>query len=168
MELVDIVSKDNRVISKTTKQKAHKKGLLHRTILAHVRDSKGRWLLVKQSSNRQDAGQYVSPVGGHIKAGETHAEALKRETFEELGFKNFKNKFVKKFIFNRFVLNRQENHYMMFYEVYTDELPILNYESESYKYFTEEELKEDLRENPKLFGSSFHHLVGIAYRYLIK
>lgn len=66
-ERVDIVDEQDNVLYQTTKQEAHKKGLLHRTVISEVKDSKGRWILVKQSSDRQDAGQYVSPVGGHIK-----------------------------------------------------------------------------------------------------
>jgi len=166
MEPVDIVDKDNKIITKTSKQKAHRESLLHRTILAEVRDSKGRWLLVKQSNKRQDAGQFVSPVGGHIKAGESEINALKREAKEELGLKNFKHKFVKRFIFNRFVLNRQENHYFILYEIYSDVIPILNHESESCRYFTEEEIKEKLKKHPEVFGNAFHEVVQNAYPYL--
>jgi hypothetical protein len=32
----------------------------------------------KQAGDRQDAEKYVSPIGGHIKAGESEIEVLKR------------------------------------------------------------------------------------------
>src|SRR3990167_3107395 len=83
-EQVDIVNEKDEVLYNTTKQEAHEKGLLHRTVIAEVVDSKGKWLLVKQASNKQDAGQYVSPVGGHAQAGESTDEAIKREALEEL------------------------------------------------------------------------------------
>jgi len=35
--------------------------------------------MVKQASDKQDAGQYVSPVGGHVTSGETDIEALKEK-----------------------------------------------------------------------------------------
>src|SRR3989344_4262031 len=100
-EKVDIVDKNLKVLSHTTKKDAHEKGLLHKTVIAEVTDSKGRFLLVKQASDRQDAGQYVSPVGGHFRSGESDEDALKREAFEELGIKNFEFEYLGKVIFNR-------------------------------------------------------------------
>src|SRR5687767_9284467 len=88
-ELVDIVDSECTVLSCATKSEAHQKGLLHRTVIAEVRDSKGNWILVQQSADRQDAGQYVSPVGGHVRAGESDEDALKRETLEEIGLTDF-------------------------------------------------------------------------------
>lgn len=165
-ERVDIVDEQDNVLYQTTKQEAHKKGLLHRTVISEVKDSKGRWILVKQSSDRQDAGQYVSPVGGHIKAGETEVEALQREGLEEMGIKDFDHKFVGKAIYNRFVLNRQENHYFIVYEIFSDQKPKLNHESESYKAFTKEELKARLKEYPQEFGAAFHFVVKTFYSEL--
>lgn len=158
-ERVDIVDNLDRVMYSTTKEEAHEKGLLHRTVIAEVRDSKRRWLFIKQSADRQDAGRYVSPVGGHVKTGETEDNALKRETFEELGLKDFKYRPVGKVIFNRFVVGRQENHYFILYEIDSNAMPVLNHESESYTYFTSRELAKQLKENPRQFGDAFHVLV---------
>lgn len=166
-EDVDIIDEENIVVGKTTKQEAHAKGALHRTAMAHVKDTKGRWLFVKQSSGRQDAGQYVLPMGGHVKAGETEEEALKRETLEELGLKDFKHRYIGKAIYNRYVLNRQENHYLILYEVISDAKPILNHESESYIYFTEEELKTELKHHPEHFGGAFHFVVKPFFPFLL-
>ena len=88
-EQVDIVNENNEVIGQADKSEAHQKGLLHRTVISEVINSTGEWLLVKQASDRQDPGQYVSPVGGHMRAGESEISALLREAEEELGIKNF-------------------------------------------------------------------------------
>jgi len=88
-ELIDIVTAENVVSGQAMKSVAHVQGLLHRTILAEIINSKGEWMLVKQSGDRQDPGQYVSPIGGHIRAGEAEDEALKRETLEEVGYTDF-------------------------------------------------------------------------------
>jgi len=159
-ELMDIVDKNENFIEIVSKKEAHRKGLLHKTVISEVIDSEGRWLLVKQSKDKQDAGQYVSPVGGHVTSGETDIEALKREANEELGLsEDFKFELVGKKIFNRFVVGRQENHLFIVYKIYSDQEPTINEESESCKYFTEEEMKKELKENPKLFGDAFHFVV---------
>ena len=75
-EQVDIVNEQDEVLYSTSKQKAHEKGLLHRTVIAEVVDSKGNFLLVKQSFLKQDSGQFVSPVGGHVQAGESTDQAI--------------------------------------------------------------------------------------------
>lgn len=159
-ELIDIIDESENKIKTTTKREAHAKGLLHKTVISEVIDSKGRWLFVKQASDRQDAGQYVSPVGGHVASGETDEEALKREAFEELGLEgDYKYEFAGKAIFNRNVLGRQENHYFIVFKIYSDAEPRLNYESESFRYFTPDELCKELKEHPGHFGDAFHFVV---------
>ena len=81
-EIVDVVDGKDRVLYQTSKQDAHDKGLLHRTVISEIRDSKGNWILVRQAKDRQDAGQYVSPVGGHVRA---HRKFSGAELKEELG-----------------------------------------------------------------------------------
>jgi isopentenyl-diphosphate Delta-isomerase len=168
-ELVDIVDESGNFIEVITKQEAHKKGLLHKTVIGQVINSKGLWLLARQAKDRQDAGQYVAPVGGHVTAGETEIDALKREANEEIGFKeNFKYEFISKGIFNRYVLGRQENHFFVIYKIFSDEEPIPGPEDDGYRYFTEKELKKELKENPKLFGDAFHFGVKACFPHLIK
>lgn len=166
-EMVDIVDETDNVLYSVSKREAHKKGFLHRTVISEVKDSNGRWMLVRQASDRQDAGQFVSPIGGHVMAGESEDDALKREAEEELGFKDIKLKLVGKVVFNRNVRNRQENHYFILYEVDSDEKPQLNHESVEYKYFTDEELKTALKETPEEFGDAFKFLVKTFYPYLL-
>lgn len=167
-EYVDVVNENDEVLYAISKQDAHTKGLLHRTVIAEVIDSKGAWTLVKQASNRQDALQYVSPVGGHVSAGETEDDALKREAYEEMGLQseNFTYKQIGKAIFNRTVLNRYENHLFILYEITTDQTPVLNHESIDYKVFQIEELKQEIQKHPQIFGAAFHFVVNTFYKSL--
>jgi isopentenyl-diphosphate delta-isomerase len=165
-EEVDVVDENDQVLYSTTKSDAHKKGLLHRTVIAEVRDSKGHWIMVEQASDRQDAGQLVSPVGGHVKAGETEEEALGREALEEIGIKDFDYELVGKVIYRRTVLGRDENHYFILYEIHSDHKLTPGVEAVGFTTFTEDELKQAIKDTPDRFGAAFYPLVDKFYPQL--
>jgi len=158
-ELVDVVDERGNFIKVIAKKEAHSLGLLHKTVISVVLDTKGRYLLVQPKAGRQDALQYVNPIGGHVAHGETDLEAMKREGSEELGLPlDQEYELLGMAVFNRFVIGRQENHLFIIYKTISDQEPILDYEHEDlgHKYFTEEELKIALKQNPDLFGEAFH------------
>lgn len=163
MELVDIVDKNLSILYTLSKQEAHEKGLLHKCVIAEVINSKGQMMLVKPYSHKQDAGQYVSPVGGHVSAGESNENALKREVKEEIGMSKFTYKEIGKGIFDRHVLGRHENHYFILYEIFTDETPALGDEAEFYEWFTKKELKSQIKNNPRVFGEAFYFILQRFY-----
>ena len=163
MEQVDIVDEQDNVLYSTSKQEAHEKGLLHRCIVSEIKDSHGHWLLVKQAADRQDAGQYVSPVGGHVQAGESVEAALRREAMEEVGLKDFKYTYTGKKIFNRDVIGRHENHYFIMYEIHSDEKLVLNHKSVGYEAFTDEQLRQELKNKPEKFGIAFKFVLEHFY-----
>lgn len=166
-EQVDVVDEQGTVIRSVSKRTAHEQGLLHKTVISEIIDSQGRWLMVRQSSDRQDAGQYVSPVGGHVGAGESDDDALKREAEEEVGLGGeFRYELVGKAVYERHVIGRHENHLFVVYKIFSDTAPVLNHESESCRYFTEQELKEELQAHPELFGAAFHFVVGSFFSNL--
>ena len=162
-EQVDVVDEVNNVLYQTSKFEAHKKGLLHRTVIAGIKTSDGKRLLVKQTSHKQDAGQYVSPVGGHVTSGETEDEALKREAKEEVGIENFKYKLIGKKIYQRKVLNRNENHYFIYYEIIWDGKIQFNDEIERVDYFQKAELEEEIKSNPEKFGAAYKFIYENFY-----
>jgi len=166
MEKVDIVDENLNILYSTDKQEAHDKGLLHPTVIAEIINSKGEWLLVKQARHKQDPGQFVSPVGGHVTSGESFEDSLKREAMEEVGLKDFKFKLIGKKIYKRNWEKGIENHYFIVYEIYSDNTPILNDESVDYKRFKIEDLKKQLKESPDLFGNAFHFVVKNIYQSL--
>lgn len=168
MEKVDIVDENLKVLYSIDKQEAHDKELLHPTIVAEVINSKGEWLLVKQAGHKQDPGQFVSPVGGHVGSGENFDVALKREALEEVGLKDFKFKFVDKKIYKRKWTKGIENHYFLVYEIYSDVEPTLNDESVGYRRFKLDELKEILKSEPEIFGYAFHFVVRNFYSSLFR
>ena len=167
MEIVDVVDDSLNILYQVSKTQAHEKGLLHKCVIAEIIDSKGKIMLIKPYSHKQDAGQYISPVGGHVTSGETNEDALKREVKEEVGISNFTYKLKGKAIFNRHVLGRHENHYFIVYEVFTDEKPKLGDEAEFYKYFTKPNLKREIKNNKDDFGAAYFFVVNNFYKDLL-
>lgn len=162
-ELVDIIDNQNNAMSTVPKSIAHRVGLLHRTVIAELKNSKGEFCFVRQASDRQDAGQFVSPVGGHVSAGESLESALIRECQEEVGITPIKYRLIGQTLFNREVIGRKENHLFFVYEIETDELPTLNHESVEYKWFSVAEIQATLKSDPNLFGTSWHHVFQNVY-----
>lgn len=167
LEWVDVVNEHNVVVGQVTKAEAHEKGLLHRTVIAELLNSNGEWLLVKQSSDRQDAGKYVSPVGGHVRAGEQVVDALMRETREELGIVVSKSSYVGKAIYNRRTLGRTENHLFIVYELHSDDPIQLNNESESYRWVSREELRRMIAIENETCGAALLFVIGTFYPELL-
>lgn len=86
-ELVDIIDDAGNVLRQELKTAAHARGWLHNTAIGYLKYGDD-WVLVRQAADRQDAGQLVASVGGHIKAGESDQDGLLRESEEEIDTKN--------------------------------------------------------------------------------
>ena len=157
-EQVDIISVRNIIIGSSAKSLAHRDGLLHRIVIGEIVNSKGEYCFVKQASDRQDAGQFVSPIGGHVQAGEITDSALIRECEEECGFTPGDFKLIGSTILDRHVIGRHENHLFLVYIIRPDSPITLNHESVSYKWFSVDEIKQTLKNNPQTFGEAWHHV----------
>jgi 8-oxo-dGTP pyrophosphatase MutT (NUDIX family) len=173
-ELIDIVNGRGRVVRQAAKSEAHTHGWLHKTVIGYVRTNTG-WALVRQAADRQDAGQLVAPVGGHVQAGESELDALLRESEEEIGTRNIRHRLVGRKRFHRHVIGRNENHLFIIYEISTDDEITLGAEAVSFETFTATDLKKALAETPEQFGDSYFFVLehfyptflpqAYAYRY---
>ncbi len=157
-EQVDIITEQNEVIRTSPKSLAHTEGLLHRIVIGEIVNSKGKYCFVKQAGDRQDPGQFVSPIGGHVSAGESPDDALVRECQEECGFIPTNFKFLTQSIYNREVIGRIENHLFLIYQINSDENPILNHESVEFLWFSKEEIAAALSSHDQGFGAAWHHV----------
>lgn len=158
-ELVDIIDEKGKFIKTISKFEAHTEGLLHACVIGQVINSKGEYLLIKHPSHKQDPGQYICPMGGHITSGESEAESVRRELKEEIGIINYTSEYVGRGIFNRVVLGRKENHMFILYKIFSDDTPTTSDEVEGFIYLTESELKREIKEHPENFGFAYHFVV---------
>lgn len=100
-ELLPLVDEAGRVIGKATRGECHDGSkLLHPVVHLHVFDSAGR-LYLQQRPLWKDIqpGKWDTAVGGHVDYGEDIADALLRETREELGIESFTPQFLLRYVF---------------------------------------------------------------------
>lgn len=86
-ELLPLVDDEGRVTGRATRGHCHDGSrLLHPVVHLHVFDPSGRLYLQKRPLWKAiQPGRWDTAVGGHMVAGETVSDALRRETAEELG-----------------------------------------------------------------------------------
>lgn len=161
-EQVDVIDESGKVLKQALKTEAHTHGWLHKTVIGYLKYG-NEWALVRQASDRQDAGQLVAPVGGHVQAGESNLDALLREAEEEIGTRNITYKHVGDKVFHRQIIGRDENHLFIVYEISTDDPISLNQESVAIERFTEEDLKKALLEQPANFGDGYYFVLESFY-----
>lgn len=160
--MVDVINVNGTALRQSLKTQAHEHGWLHKTALGVLKYGND-WTLVRQAPDRQDAGQLVCPVGGHVQAGETELQALQREAEEEIGATNISHRFVGTIHFRRQVLARDENHLFYVYEIATEDPIVLSHEAVAAVRFTPSQLKRALRDSPTDFGDAFFVLLEYFY-----
>jgi isopentenyl-diphosphate Delta-isomerase len=86
LEEVDLVDNDDAVIGAASLGVCLAKGLLHRAVAVLVLRSTGSVVLQRRSeSDLWNPGLWTISCTGHVKSGESYAEAAARELSEELG-----------------------------------------------------------------------------------
>ena len=86
MEFLDIVDRNDNVISKASKDDAYKKSLCHRIAHVLIFNDDGKMVLQMRSSKVSFCPDHWSTaVGGHVQTSETYKQAALREYQEELG-----------------------------------------------------------------------------------
>ncbi|QIA08354.1 NUDIX domain-containing protein [Draconibacterium halophilum] len=96
-EWVPLVDEQGKVTGQAPRSQVHNGSkLLHPVVHLHVLNKKGSILIQKRPVDKQiQPGKWDTAVGGHISAGETLEQALKKEAFEEIGLKEFSAKLQK-------------------------------------------------------------------------
>ncbi len=96
-EWVPLVDEKGKVIGQAPRSEVHNGSkLLHPVVHLHVINRNKAILLQKRPITKDiQPGRWDTAVGGHISAGETLEQALKKEAFEEIGLENFSAKLHK-------------------------------------------------------------------------
>jgi len=86
-ELLDLIDEKDRVVGRAARSEVHgNPALLHRVVHVLVFDSEDRIFLQKRSIDKDvQPGKWDTSVGGHVDAGESREQAVRRELREELG-----------------------------------------------------------------------------------
>lgn len=86
-EFFDLVDETGRIIGQASRSEVHgNPELLHLVVHVLVFGSDGRLFLQKRSDDKDvQPGKWDTSVGGHVDAGESVAQAVRRELAEELG-----------------------------------------------------------------------------------
>lgn len=100
-EMLPLVDTEGNTIGKAARGECHNGSkLLHPVVHLHIFDKEGRVYLQQRPLWKTiQPGKWDTAVGGHISAGESIEEALKRETLEEVGIEDFTPTFILRYLF---------------------------------------------------------------------
>lgn len=150
-EIIEIVTIDGKVVGKTTREKAYKKGQLHQAVNMFVFNSKNQAYIQKRSAKKSSFPLHWDiSASEHVKPGETPINAARRGLMEELSIKTnvklFRKKHIQKSVFKKNGKNIIENELVRLYIAkYDGKIKIDINEVASGKFVTLSKLKSLLK-----------------------
>lgn len=154
-ELFPIVDEEGNEISRALRSVCHngKSKLLHPVVHMHLLNDRGELFLQKRAMTKDLLpGYWDTSVGGHMSPGESPEEALKRETLEELGLKEFICKFIKKYIWE----SPREKELVYSFKGISENYPLINKdEIDDGRFWSIEEIRKNLNKN--VFTPNFEY-----------
>ncbi|MBU0952915.1 MAG: NUDIX domain-containing protein [Nanoarchaeota archaeon] len=138
MELLYHVTDADEVLGPIDRDKAHKEERLHRTGMVFVKNTAGKYFIVRRAAKPTFPNCYDSPVSFHVVFGETYDDAAHREYKEETGL-DTDLQFIGKFRH----YDPPERQIVSVYLAITDEEPRLDvHEAVSGAWYTERDVRE--------------------------
>lgn len=155
IELFPIVDEEGNVIGEAPRSLCHdgKSFLLHPVVHLKLFNHKGEMFLQKRSSSKDiQPGKWDTSVGGHVDPGETTAQALERETREELGLTGLEPVFDRKYVWK----SDRERELVYSYSAVSDKIPEINRdEIDEGKFWSVKQITENLGKN--VFTPNFEY-----------
>jgi len=154
-EWFPVVNEDGIEISRALRSVCHdgKSMLLHPVVHMHLFNQRGELFLQKRAASKDLLpGFWDTSVGGHISPGESPEEALKRETFEELGLKKFTFRFISKYVWE----SPREKELVYSFTGESENYPEINRdEIDEGRFWPLEEIEKNL--DKSIFTPNFKH-----------
>ena len=160
-EWLPVVNEKGEVVGKATRRSVHSGSmLLHPVVHLHIINEKGDIYLQKRSMKKDLLpGKWDTAVGGHVDFGEKIEDALKRETFEELGISKFKARFLGSYVWES---PRERELVFSFLCTSHDAIDIHNDEVDEGRFWSRKEIEDNTRAD--IFTPNFLH----EYQRLLK
>ena len=155
-EIIDLIDENDNVVGEALKSKCHKEGLWHRAATVLVFNKKGELLVQKRAPNMARPNLLCASASGHLIKGDSYEQGAKRELQEELGIE-CEIKPIGNFIMDVNYPDGEidKEHYALFFCNYDGEFNIKQEELAFIKFFSVEELKQMIKENPNQFTPGF-------------
>lgn len=158
MKIIIVNEKDEIIGYK--KRAQIKQGDIYRVSSLWIENSQGNVLLAQRAhTKRNDPGKWGPAVAGTVEQGETYESNMLKEAEEEIGLKNFKYKKIEKY-------RRVGKHnfwaqkYLAIIDKNISEFKIDKKEVEQIKWFTRDELKKEIKQNPNQFLTSIKNYLS--------
>ncbi len=145
-ELLPIVTPEGTVVGKATRGECHdgRSMLLHPVVHLHVFNPQGEVYLQHRPAWKSiQPNRWDTAVGGHIDLGESPAEALLRETREEIGLTDFTPRFLCRYVHE----SECERELVYVYSTTTDALLTPSEELDGGRFFSTSELQQHMGQN---------------------
>lgn len=145
-EMVPVVEETGLVIGQATRETIHGGSkLLHPVVHLHIINRNEELFIQKRSMNKRLLpGRWDTAVGGHVDYGERLETALFRESFEELGFREFNPIYLKTYVWET---KRERELVNVYAAVGNFALSPSNNEVSEGRYWSMEEIESHLGKN---------------------
>jgi isopentenyl-diphosphate Delta-isomerase len=165
-EKVILVNEKDEQIGLMPKMEAHEKGLLHRAFSVFVFNDKNELMLQQRAHSKYHSpGLWTNTCCSHQREGESNIEAGKRRLQEEMGFSTeLKDtiSFIYKAPFDNGLTEHEYDHILV--GKFNNEPNPNPEEAAAYKWLPLEEVKEDMKKNPKIYTEWFKIIFDKYYQ----
>ncbi len=154
-EWFPVVDEDGNTISTAPRSVCHdgRSRLMHPVVHFHLFNETGELFLQKRALTKDILpGFWDTSAGGHVSPGEGVCDALRREVLEELGIRDFRFDFNRKYIWE----SPREKELVHSFSGFSNELPVINRdEIDDGRFWSTEEIIANLGRG--IFTPNFEH-----------